>query len=316
MGTIEVVSSESAVLVLSGGAHPALAQDLACELKAPLARAEVGAFADGETRVHVAEDVWDAVVFLVQPTGPPVNDNLMVLALLADAVRAAGAARVVGIVPYFGYARQERRGRPGDPRSAKVAGKLLGCVGLDHLVVLDLHAPALESALPMPAVLLEADDLFLARVRSWGVRDLVVASPDAGGLKRAQRFARALEAPLAVVAKERPRPDAAETVQALGDVRDRACLVVDDMASTGRTLAGAAEALRRAGAREVHAAFTHEVMAPGAVDRIRAARFGRVLTSDSIPFGGDPSWEVASVAPLLAGAVRRLCGRGAEGGRP
>jgi ribose-phosphate pyrophosphokinase len=296
------------VQVIAGNAHPALAENLARELKVPLVSAEVGAFADGEIRVHVSQDVRDAAVFIVQPTCPPVNDHLMVLALLADAVRAAGAARVTGIVPYFGYARQEQRSRPGDPRSAQVAGRLLSCVGLDHLVTLDLHAPALESALPMPATLLHAEEVFLPRVKSWGIRDLVLVSPDAGGLKRAQRYALALNAPLAVIAKDRPRPDTAAPIQVLGEVKDRVCLVVDDMASTGRTLSGAADALRQAGAREIHAVFTHAVMAPGAADRLVTARFGRVLTSDSIPVSADPWLEVDPVAPLLARTVRYLCG--------
>jgi ribose-phosphate pyrophosphokinase len=306
------LAPRSPAKLLAGNAHPALAQDLARELHVPLLAAEVGAFADGETRVHVSQDVRDAAVFIVQPTCPPVNDHLMVLALLADAVRAAGAARVMGIVPYFGFARQEQRSRPGDPRSAQVVGRLLGCVGLDHLVTLDLHAPALESALPMPATLLHAEDVFLPRVMSWGIRDLVIVSPDAGGLKRAQRYALALGAPLAVIAKSRPLPDAATPLQVLGEVEGQTCLVVDDMASTGRTLAGAADALRQAGAKEVHAIFTHAVMAPGAAQRLFAARFGKVLTTDSIPLSPDPWLEVVPIAPLLSGAVHFLCGEGVE----
>src|SRR6516164_7552775 len=296
------------VKLLAGNAHPALAEDLARELDVPLVMAEVGAFADGETRVHVSQDVRDAAVFIVQPTCPPVNEHLMVLALLADAVRAAGAARVTGVVPYFGYARQEQRGRPGDPRSAQVVGRLLGAVGFDHLLTLDLHAPALESALPMPATLLRAEEVFLPKVKSWGIRNLVVVTPDAGGLKRAQRYGLALDAPLAVIAKERPRPDSASPLQVLGEVEDRVCLVVDDMASTGRTLAGAADALRQAGAREVHAIFTHAVMGPEAANRLFAARFGRVLASDSIPVCADPWLEVVPIAPLLARTVRFLGG--------
>jgi ribose-phosphate pyrophosphokinase len=294
--------------LIAGNAHPALAEGLARELDLPLIAAEVGAFADGETRVHVPEDVRDTTVVLVQSTCPPVNESLMVLALLADAVRAAGAARVIGIVPYFGYARQEQRSRVGDPRSAQVAARLLGAVGIDHLVTLDLHAPALESALPMPATLLHAEEVFLPQIKHWGIRDLVIVSPDAGGLKRAQRYALALEASLAVIAKERPRPDVATALQVLGNVRDHVCLIVDDMASTGRTLAGAAEALRQAGAREVHAIFTHAVMAPGAAARIGEARFGKVLTTDSILVSPEPWLEMISIAPLLARAVRDICG--------
>lgn len=301
---------EIPLVLMSGNAHPALAEKLACELKVPLVNAEVGAFADGEIRVRVSQDVRDAAVFIVQPTCPPVNDHLMVLALLIDAVRAAGAARVTGIVPYFGYARQEQRSRPGDARSAQVVSRLLGCVGLDHLVTLDLHAPALESALSMPVTMLRAEEVFLPRVKSWGIRNLVVVAPDAGGLKRAQRYALALDAALAVIAKERPRPDAATPLQVLGEVKDRVCLVVDDMASTGRTLAGTADALRRAGAKEIHAIFTHAVMAPGAMDRLRTAQFGKVLTSDSISVSAGSWLEIVPIAPLMARTVRYLCGGG------
>jgi ribose-phosphate pyrophosphokinase len=295
--------------LIAGNAHPALATNLAAELGLTVDAAEVGAFADGETRVHVRADVRDAAVFVVQPTCPPVNEHLMVLALLVDAARAAGAARVAAVVPYFGYARQDLRGQVGDPRSAQVAARLLGAVGLDHLITLDLHTPALESAFPMPATLVQAEEVFLPRVREWALSDLVVVTPDAGGLKRAQRYAAALGAPLAVVAKDRPRPDQATPLQVLGDVRDRVCLVVDDMASTGRTMAGTAEALRRCGAREVRAVFTHAVMAPGAAERVAAAGFSRVLTTDSVPMAEQPWLEVVPIVPLLARAVRWLAGK-------
>lgn len=298
------------VKLVAGNAHPALGKSLARELDVPLLRAEIGAFADGETKVHVADDVRNASVFILQPTCPPVNDHLMVLALLADAVRAAGAAYIAAIVPYFGYARQEQRSRSGDARSAQIAGRLLGAAGLDHLVALDLHSPALESALLMPATLLNAEEVFLPRVRSLGLRDLVVVSPDAGGMKRAQRYAAALDAPVAVIAKQRPQPDIASALQVLGNVNERACLIVDDMASTGRTLSGAAEALRSAGAREVHAAFTHAVMAPGAEGRLIETKFATLLTTDSIPVEAKPWLEVVSIAPLLAGVVRDLTGGG------
>jgi ribose-phosphate pyrophosphokinase len=292
--------------LISGNAHPALAEALARELEMPLVAAEVTAFADGETRVHIAPDVRDQHIVIVQPTCPPVNDHLVVLALIADAVRAAGAARVTAVVPYFGYARQDQRAHRGDPRSAQVVSRLLGSVDIDHLVTLDLHTPALESALPMPVTLLQAEEVFLPRIKNWHLADLVVISPDAGGIKRAQRYARALSAPLAMVAKERSQPDVESSGQVLGDVRGCACLVVDDMASTGRTLRGAADALRRAGAREIHGIFTHPVMAPGAEDELFGAQFARLLTSDSIPVRGKSRLEVASIAPLLAKAIRAL----------
>ncbi|HEY8505795.1 MAG TPA: ribose-phosphate pyrophosphokinase [Gemmataceae bacterium] len=303
-------SSPPRLKLIAGNAHPALAAGVARELGVAVEPAEVGAFADGETRVQIQAAVRGETVVIVQPTATPVNENLMVLALLADAARAAGAARVVAAVPYFGYARQERRGRDGDPRSAQVAARLLAAAGVDHLLTLDLHAPALESAFPMPATLLGAEEVFLPRVREWGLKDLVVVSPDAGGLKRAQRYASALAAGLAVIAKERPGPDQAEQRAVLGDVKGRPCLVVDDMASTGRTLAGAAEALRRAGAGEARALFTHAVMAPGAAERIAAAGFARVVTTDTVPAEISAGVEVLSAAPLLARAVASVCGGG------
>lgn len=297
------------MILISGNAHPALCQALAGQLAIPYASAEVTAFADGETRVHVDQDVRDASVFILQPTCPPVNDHLMVLALLADAVRAAGAAKVTALVPYFGYARQELRSRPGDPRSAQVASRLLGFVGIDHLVTFDLHAPALESVLPMPTTVLRAEDVFLPEIKSWKLTNLVVVAPDAGGMKRAQRYATALGWPMAVVIKQRPRADVATALQVLGDVHGQVCLIVDDMSSTGNTLASAGEALRRAGAREIRAVVTHPVMATGAETRLSEAQFAALLTSDSIPSTGTVWSQIVSIAPLLAQTVRYLTGQ-------
>jgi ribose-phosphate pyrophosphokinase len=304
--------SAPTIRLVAGNAHPALGNRIAQELGIEPVKTEVGAFADGEMKVRIAGDVRGTAVVIVQPTCPPVDEHLMTLALLADAARAAGAERVIAVVPYFGYARQDRRDRPGDPRSAQVAGKLLGAVGIDHLITLDLHSPALESALPMPATLLGAETAFLPRLAQRKFKDLVVVSPDAGGLKRAQHYAAALKAGLAVVAKERPRPDVTATVQVLGDVRGRDCLIVDDLASTGRTLAGAAESLRKSGAREVHAAFTHAVMGPDASERLRSAGFSTLLATDSTPVSPPsspwPGLEIVPVAPILAQAVRDACG--------
>ena len=294
--------------LLAGNSHPALAGLLARELNMPLITPEVAEFADGETRIHIADDVRGAHVFIVQPTCTPVNDNLMNLALLADAAHAAEAFRVTAIVPYFGYARQDQRSRCGDPRSAQVAGRLLAAVGVHHLVTLDLHSPALESALPMPVTLLHAEDVFVTRIKDWGLPDLVIVSPDAGGMKRAQQYASAIGASVAVIAKQRLQPDVAKALQVLGQVRDRCCLIVDDMASTGRTLAAAADALRRAGASDIYGIFTHAVLAPGAEDRLIAAKFKKLLTSDSIPVSSKPWLEVVRTAPLIAEAVRFLLG--------
>lgn len=229
-----------------------------------------------------------------------------------DAAKAAGAARAIAVVPYFGYARQEERSSIGQPRGAQVAGRLLTAVGLDDLIAVDLHDSALESALSMPLTHLRAEEVFLPQIRAWGLERVTVVAPDAGGLKRAQRFAAALDVEHAVVTKARSRPDVAMPLQVLGNVQDRHCLIVDDLASTGRTIAGAAEALREAGASQIHAVFTHAVMAKGALDRLSAAPLEKIATSDSIPPLAPDRLDVVRIAPLLAKALRRLLAGASE----
>ena len=291
----------SATALLTGDAHPALAGDIAHRAGLPLVEVSIAAFADGETRVRIEGDVRDKSLYLVQPTSAPTNERLMTLALLTDAARAEGAARITAVMPYFGYARQDVR-KPGEPRSAQLAARLLGAAGIDRVIVLELHSPALESAFPMPVTHLRADGVILNIIRS---RKAVIVSPDAGGLKRAQRYALALGAPLAVVTKERTGDDVATPLQVLGEVRGKDCMIVDDMASTGRTIAGAARALAADGAREVHAAFVHAVMAPGALQRMREAGVRSIVTTDSVGPVSAPGVEVVSVAALFAAALRK-----------
>jgi ribose-phosphate pyrophosphokinase len=207
---------------------------------------------------------------------------------------------VSAVISYFAYARQDVRRHPGEPRSPQFAARILAEAGIERVITLELHSPALESAFPMPLEHLQADELLMPIARERGC---AIVSPDAGGLKRAQRYAAALGAPLAVVAKTRASPDIAAPLQVLGDVRGQACLVVDDMASTGRTIAGAAQALAAAGAREVHAMFVHAVMAPGALERIRAAGVRSIVTTDSVRAVAEPGVEVVSSAPLFARAL-------------
>lgn len=297
---------KTGIVLLAGDAHPGLAQQIAGLTQATLIPASVSAFADGETRVRIEADVQDTDVYIVQPTSAPTNERLMTLALLADAVRAAGALRVTAVVPYFGYARQDLRKSAGEPLSGAIAARLLSSVGIDRLVTVELHSPALESAFPMPLVQLEADEVTLPVIRGWAIAELVIVSPDAGGLKRAQRYAAALNAGLAVVVKTRPQPDVALALQVLGEVRGQACLIVDDLASTGRTIVGAAQALVAAGAREVHALFIHPVMAPEALQRICAGPVQRLVSTDSIPTRPDPRLQIVSLAPLLARTLTRL----------
>ena len=294
------------VVLISGDAHPELAEQIGRELNLQLAETELATFADGETRVKIAADVRRANVVIVQPTAPPVNDHLMGLALLADAAKSAGAERLLAVVPYFGYSRQEQRSVVGEPRSAHLAINLLGLAGIDGLITLDLHAPALESAFPMPATILSPDELFMPVIEEWNLPGLTIVAPDAGGMKRAQRIAGKLGAELVVIAKTRSGPDAASVVRVLGEVRGRDCVIVDDMASTGHTLTSAAVALRDCGANEVRAVFTHPVMATGALDRLLGAPLERLATSDSIPPPSHPQVQIVSTATLLASAVRNV----------
>jgi ribose-phosphate pyrophosphokinase len=296
----------SRIALVAGDAHPALARDIASSMGTAVLPVSVSAFADGETRVRIEADVRDADLYIVQPTSTPTNERLMTLALIADAARAAGAARVTAVVPYFGYARQDVLKNPGEPRSAQLAARILRCAGIERMVVLELHSPALESALEMPLIHLHADELMLSAIRHWNIADLAIVAPDAGGLKRAQRYAAALAAPLAVIAKTRPRQDIAVALQTLGKVRGRPCLVVDDMASTGGTIAGAARALLDAGATEIHALFIHAVMAPGALERICAASVRRIATTDSVRNDPDQRVEVVPVARFIARALMQI----------
>ena len=299
----------TAMVLVPGDAHPELAHGIAALLGATLIPTLISAFADGETRVRIETDVQDADVYIVQPTSAPTNERLMTLALLAEAACAAGAGRVTAVVPYFGYARQDVRNNTGEPRSAQLAARVLRCAGVERVVTIDLHSPALESAFEMPLIHLRADDLMLPAIRSCDFSQLTVVSPDAGGLKRAQRYAAALAAPLAVVAKTRPRADVAVARQVLGDIRGRACLIVDDMASTGGTIAGAAQGLLDAGAAQVHALFIHAVMAPGALERICAASVRTIVTTDSVRMASDPRVRVVPIAPLVAQTLARLANR-------
>jgi len=288
------------MILIPGDAHPELGREIARLAGIAPATVSISSFADGETRVRIEDDVRGADVVIVQPMSAPANDRLMTLALLAEAARVAGAQRVSAVIPYFAYARQDVRKHPGEPRSAQLAARILATAGIERAIALELHSPALESAFPMPLVHLQADELLLPIARE---RRCAIVSPDAGGLKRAQRYAAALGAPLAVVVKSRPGPDVATALQVLGEVRGQSCLIVDDMASTGRTIAGAAQALLAAGAREVHAMFVHAVMAPGALERIRGAGVRSIVTTDSVRVVAEPGVEVVPSAALFVRAL-------------
>jgi ribose-phosphate pyrophosphokinase len=298
-----------AAVVIAANYHQFLGARVAESLSVPFHAPMIDAFADGELRVDLAAEVRNCTVVLIQSTCTPVNDNLFSLALLADAARAAGARRIVAVIPYFGYARQDRREAPGQARSAQVAIQLLESAGIDHAITIDLHSPALETAFRIPLTNIPATQVFAPVLEACQGKDLVVVSPDAGGVKRAQQFAALLGARLAIVTKRRDAPDTATATAVLGDVARRQCLIVDDMASTGRTILGAAAALLKAGAEQVDALFTHAVLPGDARARLLDSSLRQFITSDTVTVAAEERLRVHSIVPALTRELKQLVDR-------
>lgn len=296
-------------LVFSGSAHPALAAAIARELGVPLGSCSVSRFPDGELTVRLEVSVRGQEVFVVQPTSPPVNDNLVELLAFADACRRAAAARVTAVVPYFGYARADKRTGNREPITASMVATILQAVGVHHLLTMDLHTPQVEGFFHIPVDTLTAVPPLCGVLRQRLPGNVVVVSPDAGRVKLATEYARRLGAPLAVLHKERGSGSETRVNQIVGDVRGRRCLLVDDMISTGGTIVKSAEALRDAGAEpEITVVATHALLIDDAVDRLADHGVGELVITDTVParHAVRPRVTVVSVAPLLAEAVRRL----------
>jgi ribose-phosphate pyrophosphokinase len=294
--------------LFSGNAHPALAQSLSRELELPLGRAVVDTWQNGETRVRLNENVRGSDIFLLQPSCSPVNHHIMELLFIIDAAKRASAARITAVIPYFGYARQEKKTSGREPISAKVVANLLTVAGADRVLAVDLHAPAIEGFFDIPVDHLRATPL-LARAFRDEIRDedVVVVSPDAGGVARAEDFRRRIHASLAIISKQHPSPDATETIEMVGDVDGKVAVIVDDMISTGGTLVEAAHLLKERGASAIHVAATHAIFAADAIDRIAASDIERLFVTDSLPLpaSANDRVEIISVAPLLAEAITR-----------
>ena len=295
--------------ILSGSAHPTLAQSIAKNLNIGLCAAELTTFPDGETFVQIHENIRGGDVFIVQPTCPPTNQNLMELLIMIDAIKRASARRITAVIPYFGYARQDRKDQPRVPITAKLAANLLTTAGADRILTMDLHAGQIQGFFDIPL-----DHLFAVRVivdhfKKKKIRNLVVASPDVGGIKMARAYAKRLGAELAIVDKRRIDDKHAEVMNILGEVKGKNIVIVDDLTSTASSICEAAEALKKAGALRIMAAVSHPVLSGPAVDRIRKSSIEEFIVTDTIPL--DPSKKdkkikVLSVAPLLAEAIARI----------
>lgn len=297
--------------VLAGLANLPLAETVAAKLGTRLALCRVRRFPDGEVQIEIQETVRGHDVYLVQPTGPPVDTHLLELFLLADACRRAGAGRLTAVVPYFGYARQDRRASGREAVGARLIADLLGASGFGRVVAVDLHAAALEGFFPVPLEHLSAVPLLVARVRSSVPDDAVVVAPDLGAVKLAERFARSLDRPIAVVHKTRLSGEDVSVQRIVGDVRARAPLVVDDMISTAGTIEAAVKALLAAGCTpEVSVVATHALLVGPALERLRALPVRRLVVTDSVSMRADSALplEVVGLGPLLAEAIERLHG--------
>jgi ribose-phosphate pyrophosphokinase len=296
------------VKIFSGSANPALAQKIAEFLGVPLGAAKISRFSDGEIWVKIEEHVRGDDVFVVQPTCPPPNENLMELLIMTDALRRASTARITAVMPFYGYARQDRKDQPRVPITAKLVANLLVAAGVNRVLTLDLHAQQIQGFFDIPLDHLYASPVIVKYLKEKKLRNPVVVSPDTGGLKMAHAYAQMLDAGLAIVAKQRKGPTEVEAFSLVGDVEGRTAILVDDLTTTAGTLCAAASFVRRNGATAVYAAVTHAVLAPIGIERLKKSEITELVVTDSVPVptGSGLPITVLSVAELFGEAIRRI----------
>ena len=299
------------LMVFSGNANLELAQNVAKWLGVPLGRADVQQFSDGETNVELNENVRGQDVFIIQPTCHPTNDNLMELLLMADALHRSSADRITAVVPYFGYARQDRRVRSARvPISAKVVADMISAAGVDRLLTVDLHAEQIQGFFSIPVDNVYGSPLLVEDVVRQNYKDLVVVSPDIGGVVRARAFAKQLNIDLAIIDKRRPKANESQVMHLIGDVKDRTCLIVDDMVDTAGTLCKAADALKEQGAIKVVSYCTHPVLSGNAIQNINSSSLDTLVVTDTIPLKSEAKnckkIRQLSLAKFLGESIRRV----------
>ena len=297
------------IKIFSGNSNRPLAEAICKEMGMELGNAEVGAFSDGENFVSIYETVRGSDVFVVQSTCSPVNDNLMELLIMIDALRRASAGRITAVIPYFGYARQDRKAKSRDPISAKLVANIIEAAGADRVLTMDLHANQIQGFFDIPVDHLYAAPVLIRHLREHYVKDLqnlVVVSPDVGGVKMARAYSDALGAELAIVAKHRVNATHVEAMNVIGDVEGRDAVLIDDMTETAGTLCAAANILKERGAQRVFACVSHGVLGDMARERIAGSCIERVLTSDTVPMAYGPKVDCISVGDLLGHAVQRI----------
>jgi ribose-phosphate pyrophosphokinase len=298
-------------VLFTGNANPALAQEIASSLGVELGRAAVGRFSDGEVTVEIQQNVRARDIFVIQPTCNPTNENLMELLIMVDALKRASARRITAVIPYYGYARQDRRPRSTRvPISAKVVANLLETVGVERVLTMDLHADQIQGFFDIPVDNIYASPVLLSDLKSRNHPDLVVVSPDVGGVVRARALAKQLGCDLAIIDKRRPAANVSEVMHVIGEIEGRNCVVMDDMIDTAGTLVKAAEVLKARGARHVFAYCTHAVFSGPAIERIAASQLDEVVITNTIPLGeaarACKKIRQLSVAFLFAETIRRI----------
>lgn len=294
--------------LFTGNANPDLARAVAKHLKVPLGKAHVGRFPDGEIEIKILENVRGTDCFILQPTCEPANDNLMELLLIMDALRRASAQRITPVIPYFGYGRQDRKAQPRVPISSKLVSNLITTAGAHRVLTMDLHAGQIQGFFDIPVDHIYTNPVFINYFKQKKLKDVVVVSPDAGGVERARAFAKRLDYDLAIIDKRRTSPTDADILHVVGDVKGKTALLVDDLVDTAGTLAKGAKALKQSGAVKVYACAAHGVLAGPAIERLEAAPLEELVITDTIGLRGKKlsKIKVLSVAPLLAEAVKRI----------
>ncbi|MGH7197957.1 MAG: ribose-phosphate diphosphokinase [Candidatus Omnitrophota bacterium] len=295
--------------IFSGNSNPELAKKIAQYLKVPLGDALVTTFSEGEIRVKINEDVRGRDVFIVQSTCPPTNNNLMELLIMVDAMKRASARRITAVIPYFGYARQDRKDQPRVPITAKLVANLLVTAGSDRVLTMDLHASQIQGFFDIPLDHLFAVKVVVDYFKKKKISDLVVASPDVGGIKMARAYAKKLNAGLAIVDKRRIDDRHAEVMSILGEVKGKNIVIVDDLVATASSMCEASVALKKAGALKIWAAVSHGVLSGPAIERIKGSKIEEFVITDSIPLEPskrDDVFKVLSVAQLLGETIQRI----------
>ena len=304
-----MITHGTEIKLFSGNSNRPLAEAIAKELKMPLSNVEVGRFSDGEINVHLGESVRGRDVFIIQSTGQPVNDNLMELLIMIDAAKRASAGRITAVIPYYGYARQDRKARPRDPITAKLVADLIRTAGADRVLTMDLHALQIQGFFDIPVDHLVGGPLLYKYFTEKVDDDFVVVSPDVGSVTRARNVASKLGCNMAIIDKRRPKANQLEVMNIIGDIKGKKCLMVDDMIDTAGTIVQGAEALYNNGAKEIYACCTHAVFSGPAIERIKNSHITKLVVLDTIDLPEEKKLdkiEVVSVAKLFALAIENV----------